>query len=202
VACASNSGAWSSAHHPEHELKKLFLLVPIVSAIALGCGGSAESVPVATTATSSVAPVAEGTVAPDFTLPLLGGGEASLSDYRGKVVVLNITASWCNGCRDELRSLQALGGQMEGLPLAILASSVDLRTDEDLTPFVAALKIEYPVLLDTDKKVYSRYQVEGIPETLVIDKNGVVKLRVIGSTRWDDPASDEYQLIQYLLNNN
>lgn len=124
--------------------------------------------------------VLEGSTAPDFSLPLLEGGEARLSDYRGKVVLLNIWATWCGPCRTEMPYMERMYQSLQGQPFEILAVSVDEKGAEDVAPFVRELGLSFPILLDPDKKVEGLYQTSRVPESFIIDKNGVVRRLVIG----------------------
>jgi len=144
-------------------------------------------------------PVEAGDTAPDFTLPLLRGGEATLSDYRGKVVLLNIWATWCNPCREEMPSMQQLYQNMKGKPFEILAASIDSRGSVDVEPFVKQFGLTFPILLDADKKVNDMYSATGVPETYIIDKNGVVRKHTLGPVNWTSSSSPENQLIQHLI---
>lgn len=144
-------------------------------------------------------PVEEGSQAPNFILPLMGGGEASLDDYKGKVVILNIWATWCNPCREEMPSMEQLYKNMKGKPFEILAVSIDTRGSEDVDPFVKKLGLTFPVLLDSDKKVNNMYQATGVPETFIIDKNGIVRDHILGPVNWSSSQSPENMLIQHLV---
>ena len=144
-------------------------------------------------------PLVEGNNAPDFTLPLLGGGEAKLSDYRGKVLLINIWATWCNPCREEMPSIQRLFQSSRGKPFDILAISIDTRGSTDVDPFVKSLGLTFPVALDSDKEVNELYQTTGVPESFIIDKDGVLRERIIGPLDWSDVSTSEYQLIQHLM---
>lgn len=148
---------------------------------------------------SKAPPLKEGDQAPGFTLPLMGGGEASLADYRGKVVVLNVWATWCGPCREEMPSMQRLYQSLKGQPFEMLAVSIDTRGAQDVDPFVKKLNLTFPILYDTDKKVPSLYQTTAVPESFIIDKNGVVAKRIIGPLDWTNAQTEEYQLIRQLL---
>ena len=164
----------------------------VIAAIALGGYLFYQS--------SKAPPVKEGDQAPSFTLPLMGGGEVSLADYRGKVVVLNVWATWCGPCREEMPSMQRLYQSLKGQPFEMLAVSIDTRGSQDVDPFVKKLNLTFPVLYDTDKKVPSLYQTTGVPESFIIDKNGVVAKRIIGPIYdWNNAQTEEYQLIRQLL---
>jgi len=144
-------------------------------------------------------PLREGSLAPEFSLPLLKGGEAKLSDYGGKVVLLNIWATWCNPCREEMPSMEKLYQKYKGQPFEILAASVDARAEVDVEPFVKKLNLTFPILLDPSKKISDLYQTTGFPESFIIDKKGRVVKRIIGPLQWDDPQVPEVQLIQHLI---
>lgn len=144
-------------------------------------------------------PVEEGSQAPNFTLPLMNGGEVSLADYKGKVVLLNIWATWCNPCREEMPSMEQLYQNMKGKPFEILAASIDTRGSKDVEPFVKKLGLTFPVLLDSDKKVNNMYQATGVPETFIIDKNGIVRQHILGPVNWASSQSPENMLIQHLV---
>jgi cytochrome c biogenesis protein CcmG/thiol:disulfide interchange protein DsbE len=147
---------------------------------------------------SKAPPVDVDTEAPDFTFPLLNGGEASLSDYRGKVVLVNIWATWCNPCREEMPSMQTLYQMMQGRPFEILAVSIDSRGAEDVEPFVKQLGLTFPVLLDQEGDMEGLYQTSGVPESFIIDADGIVRDRIIGPVNWSSTSTEEYQLIEHL----
>jgi len=111
--------------------------------------------------------------APAFDLPRLsGGGRTSLGDLRGKVVVLNIWASWCDPCRAESPLLErwhrriSAGGEATVVGVDVLDVSSDART------FVREYRLTYPQLRDSDDSLRSDYGASGVPETVVIDRRG------------------------------
>jgi peroxiredoxin len=106
----------------------------------------------------------------DFTLTDLHGRNWTLSQLRGKVVLVNFWATWCPPCRKEMPDLEALYNRFKGQGLVILAIS-----DEELgkvEPFIAGRKITYPVMLDPGRKVNEMFQVEGIPKSFVYNREG------------------------------
>jgi peroxiredoxin len=106
----------------------------------------------------------------DFTLTELGGKKWTLTEQRGKVVVVNFWATWCPPCRKEMPDLETLNKQFKDQGLVILAIS-----DEDagkVAPFIAEQKVTYPILLDPGRKVNELFQIEGIPKTFVYDRGG------------------------------
>lgn len=133
-----------------------------------------------------------GEKAPDFSLPALGGTAVKLSDYKGQVVFLNIWASWCPPCREEMPSMEALNRRLKDGPFKMLAVSIDQGGAEVVGPFLARGGLTFPVLLDPEGKTYKLYGLTGVPETFIIDKNGVVIQKIIGPQDWMSARWLEY----------
>lgn len=132
--------------------------------------------------------VAVGTAAPAFTLPGLDGRKVNLADYKGKVVFLNIWATWCPPCREEMPSIEKLYQELKGEDFEILAASVDLSGAEAVAPFMKRYGLTFPALLDTKGEVQHLYGTTGIPETFIIDRDGVIEKIVVGPADWSSPA--------------
>ena len=129
--------------------------------------------------------LAGGKVAPDFQLPDLNDKQLRLSDYRGKVVFLNFWATWCKPCREEMPSMEVLYKNFEKDGLVILAVSIDrVTTKKDIPPFVKGLNLTFPVLVDSWGQTDKRYKLMGVPETYIIDQQGVLREKVIGPRDW------------------
>lgn len=152
------------------------------------------------------AAVLAGAQAPDFAYPTLAGGEMRLSDFEDHVVLLNIWATWCLPCREEMPSMQRLYEALEGKDFEILAVSVDApagETDEsgypggDLGAFVKEYGLTFPILHDPSGSIRRLYQTTGVPETFVIAKGGQIIKKVAGGAEWDLPVNQE--LIRRLL---
>ena len=126
----------------------------------------------------------KGIAAQDFRLPTLTGDYLTLSDYRGKVVFLNIWATWCPPCRDEMPSMESLYQKLKGRRFELLAVSIDKEREKAVQPFAAKYGLTFPVLLDPDGKTYRLYGLTGVPESFIIDKNGTVIHKVIGPQDW------------------
>lgn len=115
-----------------------------------------------------------GFLAPDFTLQTLGGDEITLSELRDQVVVVNLWASWCGPCRAEMPAMQEIYDKSKG-EFEILAVNMTYQDDETAAAgFVRELGLTFPILLDHHGDVGPVYQLEALPTTFFIDKNGVV----------------------------
>ena len=154
-------------------------------------------------------PVIAGEMAPDFTVQDLNGAPVSLDDYAGKVVILNIWATWCGPCKEEMPSMERLYRGMAGEDFEILAVSVDAALGETdrqgypgaskaaLADFAKEYDLTFPILHDPGGSIQSTYQTTGVPESFVIDTEGVIRRRLAGATVWDH---DRYrELIRSLL---
>jgi peroxiredoxin len=125
-----------------------------------------------------------GVAAHDFGLPTLRGDYVKLSDYRGKVVFLNIWATWCPPCREEMPSMESLYQRLKGRDFEMLAVSIDREGEKVVRPFAAKYGFTFPVLLDPDSKTYRLYGLTGIPESFIVDKSGVIIHKIIGPQDW------------------
>jgi peroxiredoxin len=128
-------------------------------------------------------------LAPDFVVPDLAGQAVRLSALRGKVVLLNLWATWCAPCREEMPSMERLYQRLRGRDFQLLAVSQDEDGAAAVKPFVAEMRLTFPILLDPDHQVGDRYEVWGYPETFLIDRAGRIVERVIGPRDWTAPES-------------
>lgn len=135
-----------------------------------------------------------GFPAPDFALADLDGRRHRLSDYRGKVVFLNIWATWCLPCRMEMPSMERLHRRLQGQDFIMLAVSEDEDGATAVRPFVDELGLTFPILLDPQGVLPPRYGVTGYPETFIIDREGKVVQHTIGPERWDSESAFRYFL--------
>jgi len=151
-------------------------------------------------------PVGAGTIAPDFEVTDLEGNLARLSDHTGEVVMVNIWATWCSPCRYEMPSMERLHQRFKDDGLRILAVSVDAelgKTDQggrpggDLRAFADSLGLTFTLLHDPSGEIQNLYQTTGVPETLLVGRDGVIYKKVAGPTEWD--ASEHQELIGRLL---
>jgi len=138
------------------------------------------------TGTHLLTPIPDRPAAPGFELRDMDGGTHRLSDYRGRVVIVNFWATWCPPCRRELPSMNRAWAKLNDDGIAMLAVNVG-ETEDVIFPFTADYPIDFPVLLDEDGSVTERWPVRGIPTTFVIDPEGRIAYRAIGGREWDDP---------------
>jgi thiol-disulfide isomerase/thioredoxin len=146
--------------------------------------------PASTSAPSIAQP---GAPAPQIRLPILAGGSSDLSAERGKVVLVNFWATWCEPCRTEMPGLQRLADELRDQPFALYA--VDLQEDAaTIQPYVRELGLRMPVLLDDDGGVTRSYGVRALPATFLIDRRGVLRQQRLGplvegdaATAWSEP---------------
>ena len=130
-------------------------------------------------------PLTVGKVAPNFSLPDLADKSVQLTDYRGKVIFLNFWATWCKPCQEEMPSMEQLYRAYEKDGLVILAVSIDrVTTKKDIPPFVKSMNLTFPVLVDSWGQTDKRYKLMGVPETYIIDRDGVLREKVIGPRDW------------------
>jgi thiol-disulfide isomerase/thioredoxin len=123
--------------------------------------------------------------APAFELPDLADKAHTLSDYRGRVVLVNFWASWCPPCVYEMPKLTSLQKRLADKPFVILAINVGEKKYR-VRKFVKLVEFELPVLLDTSKDVFGAWGLETLPTSFIIDADGRVRYRAYGDPGWDE----------------
>ena len=127
--------------------------------------------------------------APTFYLPGLDGNIVNLTDFRGKVVFLNIWATWCPPCVEEMPSMEMLYQAFKGEQFEMLAVSVDGQGMKAVLPFVQKHRLSFPILMDPDRTISQLYGTTGIPETFIIDQNGILIEKALGARNWSTPEA-------------
>ena len=115
-----------------------------------------------------------GKTAPDFTLRSDQGDNKKLSEYRGKVVLINFWASWCGPCQQELPKLSELRSLHDEYDFELLAINIDEEPEKALR-LANKLGIDFPILFDEEKQVSKMYDIDAMPMTILIDRNGDVR---------------------------
>ncbi len=139
-----------------------------------------------------IAQVTTGAEAPEFNAVNLATGDSvTLADYRGEIVLLNLWATWCGPCRWEMPSMERLYRELGPAGLKIVAVSVDQVSGEEVLDFANELGLTFDVLHDRSGQIEIDYQTTGLPETVILDRNGVIVHKSIGPVEWDDPVQRE-----------
>ena len=125
---------------------------------------------VSTLAASSL----EGQAAPDFVLRSATGENLRLSEYRGDVVLINFWATWCGPCRQEMPLLDDLYGRYQRVGFNLLGVNID-EDSRRAMQMVQELGVNFPVLFDENKEVSKLYEVEAMPVTVLVDREGIVR---------------------------
>lgn len=178
-------------------MKKIYLILLIVMVFATACSSaednivdndkapdsimfkSAEEVDDKTDRGGSQDPVdiALGLESPDFTLTNLDGEEVSLSDYRGKIVIVNFWATWCKWCDLEMPDLNKIYTENEDI--VVLAVNV-MEDEQTVKKYIEEGGYEFEVVLDTEGKIASDYLVNGLPNSYFVDKDGILQFIEMG----------------------
>lgn len=129
--------------------------------------------------------------AEEFVLQTLDRGELRLSEFEGKVVLMNFWATWCPPCIEEMPSMQRLYESLPREQFEILA--INMQEDrETVQRFISEHNFEYPILLDYEGAVARRYAVRGLPTSYVIAPDGSMPAALIGFAHWDEPGYVEF----------
>ena len=132
-----------------------------------------------------------GAHAPDARAYDLGSGDTvSLRKrYQGQVTLINIWATWCVPCRVEMPSMQLLYDSLASRGFRIAAVSIDAGPTEDVRAFGKELHLSFDLLQDQSGRIQQIYQTTGVPESFLLDKDGVIVKRVIGAHDWNSPVN-------------
>jgi peroxiredoxin len=152
-------------------------LVALLAGLGLGACGAADQ-----------HRLGAGSPAPDFAAATLAGEPVALSDLRGNAVVLNIWATWCPPCREEMPGLEQLHRTYADEGLRVVGVSIDGRSGAgEIQRFVDETALTFTILHDPDERVTRAFRTVGVPETILIDREGRVVQRWIGKI---DPMAE------------
>lgn len=128
----------------------------------------------------------EKSPAPDISvMSFANGAPLKLSELKGKVVLLNFWATWCPPCREEIPSMMHLNNAMNGKPFQMVAVSIDEGGKPAIESFFKNSGLSLPTYLDPNGRASKAYGITGVPESFIIDKQGVVVKKIIGGLAWD-----------------
>jgi peroxiredoxin len=148
----------------------------VCASASLGCGEGAEG-----RRFGAPAPVEVGRPAPAYRAVSVGGDSVSLEGLRGKPVLLNVWATWCHPCRDEIPELQQLHERYKARGLELVGVSVDAAGDDAaIRDFMRRFQMTYPVWRDPGENVSTKFLVVGVPATFLIDRDGVLRWKKTG----------------------
>ena len=153
-------------------MRRAFVLLAILTVLLPGCYRGSR-------------PPRIGTAAPDFTLQD-ADRKVILSEFRGKVVVLNFWATWCGPCVEEMPSLVQLQQRFKNKGVTVLGVSIDVDGDA-YHKFLKDYKIDFLTVRDPDQKASNVYGSFKWPETYIIDREGIVRRKFIGAVEWSQP---------------
>ena len=143
-------------------------------------------------------PLSSGDAAPDFGAPVFEGDSLHLASLRGSPVLLNVWATWCPPCREEMPALQALHEKLGPRGLRVVGVSVDSRgAEETIRRFLDEGGYTFTILHDASDAVSRQFRTIGVPESFLIDGEGRVVRRWIG--KFDPLAEDVLRDIEALL---
>jgi cytochrome c biogenesis protein CcmG/thiol:disulfide interchange protein DsbE len=136
-----------------------------------------------------------GSIAPDIEFTDISKNKINLSDLKGSVVMINFWATWCAPCIDELPSIEGLFKQMSGTPKFKLITILFKDDEYRAINYMKENGYTFPLYLNPDGSAAKNFGITGVPETFIIDKNGVLRNKVIGPEEWNSPI-----IIEALLN--
>ncbi|HET8622686.1 MAG TPA: TlpA disulfide reductase family protein [Gemmatimonadales bacterium] len=172
--------------------KQWIAVITIVAGLALGAAALVKFSP-------DTQRVEVGARAPEFrAVDLATGDSVSLRDrYRGHVTLVNIWATWCVPCRVEMPAMQSVYDSLRMRGFRIAAVSVDEGDPTEVRNFAAALGITFDILHDPSGHIQQVYQATGVPESFLLNRDGIIMKRVIGAHDWGSPVNR--QLVERLL---
>ena len=157
---------------------RIYLLIVLAAAGIAGCNHS--SVPASARA-PVIAPGEVGSGLPDFALQDLQGHKISRNDLHGKVVLIDFWATWCQPCKKEMPGYQKLADKYGPRGFAVIGFKFDTMADtEDPLHFARKMGVHYPLAVAPDELKQKFGGIEGLPTTMLYDRNGILRKKVIG----------------------
>ena len=126
----------------------------------------------------------------------LDGSAVDLQEFRGRVVLVNFWATWCEPCRDEMPALERLRLRLQGKPFEVLAVNYG-ESSAKITDFLGRQRVSLPVVLDPDKEAADAWNAKGLPMTFIVDAKGSVRYFTFGERDWS--AGEGLKLVEKLV---
>ena len=137
-----------------------------------------------------------GGATPAFELSALDGRKVDLASMRGRVVLINYWATWCEPCREEMPAIERLRTKLKGRPFEVLAVNYG-ESEERVSAFVTKLNLSMPILLDPYKNSVEAWKVRGLPMTFLVDVNGKVRYWSFGERDWSE--GEGFRLVEKMM---
>jgi peroxiredoxin len=140
---------------------------------------------------NDLVPVNVGSTAPTFRAKVLNSGQyKTLDEYKGKVVLLNLWATWCEPCLREMPSIEKLHRTYGDKGLSVVAVSVDAyASDDSVRAYANALGLTFEILRDSTMQIAETYQAMGYPQTFVLARDGTIRKKRIGAADWSSQGN-------------
>lgn len=129
----------------------------------------------------------DGKPLPDISFTAMDGKKVRLASFKGKVLFVNLWATWCAPCREEMPGMQKLYEQMKGENFEMIAISIDKDGMKAVSPFVKELGLTFPILLDVEQLAAGPFHITGVPETFLVNQDGIILHHLVGPAKWDRP---------------
>lgn len=158
----------------------LFALILVASGFYVGLTTAEPGAP---GADGTARPGAEGELSVEASVVSFAtpeGDSASLADYRGQVVVLNLWGTWCPPCRREIPDLVELQRRLQGKEATVVGLAVDSGTPEEVVGFARDFEVNYPIWMGDSRTVVRAYEAMGFPTTFIVDRDGIIRRRYLG----------------------
>jgi peroxiredoxin len=174
---------------------QISVIIRSVAALGLVCAALSITGCSTDTVRAAVKAEKERKPAPDFTLKDIDGKPVKLSDYKGKVVLLNFWATWCGPCKIEIPWFMDFEQNYKDKSFAVLGISLDEDGWESVKPYIAQKKINYRVVIGTEQVAQLYGEVDSLPTTFMIDREGRVAAVHVGLVSKSDYIHDIVQLL-------
>lgn len=133
----------------------------------------------------------------DFSLLDINGQQFTLSDFKGKIVFLNFWTTWCPECRIEMPSMEKLYKRLNGQDFTMIAVNLQ-EPDLRVKAFLKKYPLTFSILLDSKGKIGQQFGIRAVPTTFILDKNGGIIGKALGSRQWD--SKESMALFEHLIN--